>query len=297
MGQVEIRVDEMDAGRITMSHVGPGMTHGRSTCWWCLHATDPDVLPCVNATIEQQESRTDCRLSPDGLSFEIASVICGGDGPHGCIYPVTRLDNRDNRKTPCQWYQDALLDCTADVLIYIHDDVSLHDFDWAGRVMQEFTDPDVVCVGLGGATRLGQPDLYKRQYRLEDMARGGYCSNQTDHNTHGQHLTGSMCVAVVDAFFMAIRTDFLRGIGGWPVTSLSHHCQDLWLACEAVRAGKRTRAVGVSCTHHGGGSSTKPVYRDAKWLQGESLERDHQAPHEWLYREYRDVLPIVVEAE
>ena len=52
--------------------------------------------------------------------------------------------------------------------------------------------------------------------------------------------------------------------------------------------------VGVDCTHHGGGSSTKPLYRDAKWLQGGSMETDHQLPHKWLYDNYRDVLPIVL---
>jgi hypothetical protein len=52
--------------------------------------------------------------------------------------------------------------------------------------------------------------------------------------------------------------------------------------------------AGVSCTHHGGGTSTKPSYAQAKWLQGGSLESDHQKPHEWLYREFSDVLPIEV---
>jgi hypothetical protein len=53
--------------------------------------------------------------------------------------------------------------------------------------------------------------------------------------------------------------------------------------------------VGASCTHHGGGTSTKPEYAKAKWLAGGTMEEDHQAPHRWLYEEYRDVLPISVE--
>jgi len=119
-------------------------------------------------------------------------------------------------------------------------------------------------------------------------------SNQTDAQVHGERFTGCRRVAVLDAFLMAIRTDWLRSIGGWPTQHLTHHCLDLWLACEAARHNKEIWMTGVSCTHHGGGSSTKPIYKDAKWLQAGSMESDHILPHLWLYNEYRDVLPIII---
>ncbi len=50
--------------------------------------------------------------------------------------------------------------------------------------------------------------------------------------------------------------------------------------------------TGVDCRHHGGGTSVKPEYGSAKWLQGGELRVDHEAPHKWLYEEYRDVLPL-----
>lgn len=100
--------------------------------------------------------------------------------------------------------------------------------------------------------------------------------------------------AVVEQFFMAVRTDWLKDKGGFPTDHLTHHCIDMWLACEAARDGKEVWQVGVSCTHHGGGSSTKPSYGEAPWLQGGSMERDHQIPHRWIYDEYRDVLPITI---
>lgn len=52
---------------------------------------------------------------------------------------------------------------------------------------------------------------------------------------------------------------------------------------------------GVDCSHWGGGTSVKNLYRDAKWLQGGSLEEDHRQPHAWLHREYADVLPLRIE--
>lgn len=232
------------------------------------------------------------------MNAAVWNVACGGPG---LVVPnfenVCTWDNEFNTHTPCQCYQ-YILDIKPydlpDVLIYIHDDVTIHDSDWLSRVLEPFSRPDCVTVGLGGALSLGHPDLYKRPYRLPDMARGSYRSNQTDWQTHGEQETGSCRVAVIDAFFMAVRRDFLLKIGGWPVKHLTHHCLDLWLACEAARHRKETWMVGVGCIHHGGGTSVKDIYKEAKWLQGGSLEQDHQQPHRWLYEMYRDVLPFQV---
>lgn len=254
------------------------------------------------------------------MTYEIATVLCGGPGP---VLPgnprVNIIDNQDNRRTPCQAYQQALDMTNTDVsvLIYVHDDVTVHDPDWMDRIIGAFKRQDammagasdIVAVGLGGATALGNRDLYRTPYRIENMARRGYASDQSDAEVHGERFTGVRRVAVLDAFCMAVRTDWLRtrrtwgepGRGtafqfGWPTSRLTHHCLDLWLACEAARDHKEIWLVGASCTHHGGGSSTKEVYAQAPWLLGGSVQTDHTEPHLWLYNEYRDVLPVEVPA-
>lgn len=236
------------------------------------------------------------------MTSEIASVICGGAGP---VFPSPtlhlRIDNTLNLLSPAQCYQDIYLNALSlpkripDILIYIHDDVEIFDPEWQPKIMQLFeSNPDCVVVGLGGATELGREGLYKRPYRISDMARGNYASNQRDWNVHGTNLGGgeSRRVAVVDAFFMAVRTDFLRGVNGWPVDKLSHHCLDLWVCCEAARQGKEVWACGIDCMHYGGGTSTKQVYADAEWLRGGGLKGDHEEPHRFLHSAYKDVLPI-----
>ena len=235
------------------------------------------------------------------MKSQTVTVLCGGPGltlpeKSPIVYQVL---NQDNRKSPCESYQYALNDLKQfgqpDVLIYIHDDVTIHNPRWSEAVMAIFEEtPNCVCVGLGGAPSLGHHDLYKRPYHLPDMARGGYVSNQTDWQIHGERETGAKRVAVVDAFFMAVRRDFLEQVGGWPVDHITHHCLDLWLGCEAARRKKEVWMLGVECTHHGGGTSVRDTYKQAKWLQGGTLESDHQLPHAWLYDEYRDVLPIEV---
>ncbi len=229
------------------------------------------------------------------MTYEIVSVGCGGQGislPDECS--IRYIDNAANEYSPCECYQVLLEGCDADVIIYIHDDVSIHDEDWVDRAMSLFDNPQCVAVGLGGATGLGHPDLYKKPYNIWNMARRGYASNQTDWSVHGSHETGTRRVAVLDAFFLAVRTDFIRALGGWPTAHLTHHCLDLWLAAQAARTGREIWMTGVSCTHHGGGTSTKPAYAEAKWLKGGNMAMDHTEPHRWLYDNYGDVLPIRV---
>lgn len=239
------------------------------------------------------------------MTSRVITVQCGGPGlkipnkrqliKSGVEFTV--FDNKHNNYTPRQAYHLTSL-TDEDVLIYTHDDVTIHDPHWHDSIMSCFQDQienytDTVAVGFGGAPRLGHPDLYKRPYRIADMARSGYVSNQTDAETHGQRSTGAHRVAVLDAFVMAMRRSFLVSVGGWP-SQLTHHVLDLWLGCMAARHGKSIWMTGVNCTHHGGGTSIKPVYADATWLQGGTIDSDHQAPHLWLYESFRDVLPIDV---
>lgn len=234
------------------------------------------------------------------MTSSIWCVKCGGPGPS---FPETTVDmqwgdtveyinNTDNNWSPCGAYQEALHTCQSDVIMYIHDDVIITDPDWHGCVMGQFDNPNTVAVGLGGATGLGNKDLYRKPFNIWNMARSGYASNQTDAEVHGERFTGARHVAVLDAFFMSVRTDFLRSVGGWPTKHLTHHCLDLWLACEAARASKDTFMVGAACTHLGGRSSTNKSYVEASWLIGGSIESDHVLPHKWLADTYRDVLPL-----
>lgn len=240
------------------------------------------------------------------MTSRVITVQCAGPGlkipnkrklqRQGVLGAV--VDNKVNNHTPRKCYQEVLEKYTEDILIYTHDDLTIHDPNWHDSLMSCFQDQtenyiDTVAVGFGGAPKLGHPNLYKRPYRIDDLARSGYCSNQTDAETHGERFTGTKQVAVLDAFIMAVRRSFIISVGGWP-SQLTHHGLDMWLACEAARHNKQVWMTGVDCTHHGGGSSIKSVYANASWLQGGTLDSDHKSPHLWLYDSYRDVLPINV---
>ena len=180
------------------------------------------------------------------------------------------------------------------VIAFMHDDCEIHDPDWPAKVEAEFADPKVAVVGLGGALGLGDPELYKVPYNLNQLARKDYFSNQTDFEVHGQRETGSRNVAVVDGFFMAIRTSFLGEIGGWSGFPYTFHMYDAYICLKALELGYRIRMTGISCTHHGGGTSTGPEYIDWCKERGTTPECEHQEPHRFIYENFREVLPVRV---
>lgn len=182
----------------------------------------------------------------------------------------------------------------SEILAFMHDDVTIHEEGWIARVEAEFKDPKVAIVGLGGATGLGLPDIYKTRYSINQLQRVDYFSNQRDWEVHGQHETGARDVAVVDGFFMAVRTSFLKEIDGWSGFPHNFHMYDAYLCLMAARNGYKVRIVGVDCTHHGGGTSTKVEY--AEWCKehGTTMEREHQEPHVFIYEQFRDSLPLRV---
>lgn len=179
-----------------------------------------------------------------------------------------------------------------DVIAYSHNDVSCHEQGWDKRVLEEFLDPKVAVVGFGGATGLGVSDMYKQRYDISQLQRIGYVSNAVDWDTHGAFEEGNKDVATVDGFFMAVRTSFLREIGGFKWFPHRFHNYDNALCLMAHRRGYKVRMVGVKCHHHGASYSASPEYR--KWCleNGTTMEREHEEPHRWMYEFFRDELPV-----
>lgn len=181
-----------------------------------------------------------------------------------------------------------------DLQVYMHDDVTIHDANWLERVALELMAPRVAIVGFGGAEGIGVPDIYKTPYQIQQLIRLDYASNQKGWEVHGLRETGEHRVAVLDGFIMAFKGSFLREVGGWGWIQSNFHCYDTAMCLEAYRRGWEVRMVGVSCEHHGGGTSTKAEYIDFCKERGTTVEEDHLAPHRWLYNEYRDMLPLRV---
>lgn len=179
----------------------------------------------------------------------------------------------------------------ADVLAYFHSDLYIHEHGWDARVMAEFSDEDVAVVGFVGATRLGHENIYKVPYDYTQLARGNVWSNLTDAESHGGREPRSRDVVVLDSCAVIVRRDFLSSVGGWPVRDYPNnsHCTDLWLGCVCARTRRRTRIVGIACSHMSGGRGDV----GSRWLDDRGGDHKmHQEAHQVTYEMFRDVLPL-----
>lgn len=174
-----------------------------------------------------------------------------------------------------------------DVLAVLHDDTIIHDSNWTQRVLHEFEDPKVGLVGFGGSKVWGDPEIYRKPYQIMQLSRGLYLSNMTDAETHGARYTGPPTdVAVLDGFALIFRRNLLERAGGFPVGKLQFHGYDFWACGTTIRHGYRIRLVPVSVTHLGGQTSVIQEMDDGT---------SHAKGHEYIYREFSDILPFSVD--
>ena len=185
-------------------------------------------------------------------------------------------------KPMMQAYEQVYRNTSQEIIAYIHDDVSIFENTWDDRVLKQFEDPQVGLVGFFGATGHCLENLYSEPCKGQNFVRLGVRSNMVDAEVHGERFTGECDVVVLDGLALFVRRKILDNAGGWPQnTAVSYWCYDYWLGLETRRQGYKIRLVGVNCQHH---ASKTPSLINENW----------EAAHQYLYDNYRDVLPARV---
>jgi len=218
-----------------------------------------------------------------------------------------------------QKVQNYYKNTDADVIAYFHSDLFIREFGWDERVLDEFKDPNVVLVSFFGAKELGRSNIYVDPYDYRQLARGNCYSNMRDWFNHGQRCTSAMDVAMIDSFSLIVRRSFLDEIDGWPVKLECYRCagggceecgntgfgpgcppshgSDMWLCMMAARHKKKVRLVGIDCEHFSGGVRGDGKFDYPAWAAQTKWGSDaamHQWWHQYLYDEFKDVLPVRV---
>lgn len=209
----------------------------------------------------------------------------------------------------------ALKRPTTAVIACLHDDVVIRDLQWERAVLTFFADhPNVGLVGFGGARGLGDPDLYRKEYAPEQLARRDFVSNLDDAEAHGRRGLIPERVACLDGFSLIGRREFFAGWGfnrfqahgqvgaeyrPWTVLEdlkIVHHFYDGALGCLAARYGWETWVLPIRCRHFGGRTAVgDPQYHT--WASTQVTGGDHgfwQDAHRIGYESFRDVLPLAV---
>src|SRR5579863_7695304 len=182
-----------------------------------------------------------------------------------------------------------------DWIFYIHDDVTIFDPHWIEKMRRTIRMyPEVGVIGFGGANELGDPCLYKVPYEKSQLRRSGYWSNVVDAEKHGIRYPGVQKVATVDGFCLGVKTELLDKAGGWPIGKLRFHNYDHWVCLMARRFGYDVLGYGIDCVHYGGRTSLSPEYAKYQEETGMTDLQIHNEAHEYIYKEFADVLPVKI---
>lgn len=219
----------------------------------------------------------------------------------------------------------------ADVVACFHDDLEIDEDGWDEQIVRLFrTCPLAGLCGFGGATGLGDDDMYQTPFQPMQLARKRFGSNMRDAEVHGERWEAAQPVACLDGFSQVGLASFWRG--GYRVTptlndfqrmdelidnvpsvtlfdqmtkwGVVHHFYDGMLGCFAKRLGYQTWYLPVRCHHYGGRTAVgDPRYQE--WAQTHApLVKDQKGDlaagdaafwlraHQIGYEQFRDVLPL-----
>jgi hypothetical protein len=204
----------------------------------------------------------------------------------------------------------ALEQTDADVIACLHDDLEIHETEWAEKVLRHFERyPSCGLLGFGGAVGLGDADIYQKPYDPMQLARIGFRSNLVDAEQHGMRSLLAERVACLDGFSQIGRRTFWLGANPplpddgarrpWTVLEqggVTHHFYDGLLGCLARRYGWGAWYLPVRGRHLGGQTAVgDPGYQ--AWAKEQHVDGDHgfwEYAHRWGYDNFLDVLPLRV---
>lgn len=198
-----------------------------------------------------------------------------------------------------------------DVIACLHDDLELHDPDWAKKVTRHFAEhPACGLLGFGGAIGLGAEDIYRTPYDPMQLARVGFRSNLVDAEVHGVRSLMNERVACLDGFSQIGRREFWEGKGRavsgrdleLPVLNelqeagMIHHAYDSALGVIADILGWEVWYLPIRCRHYGGRTAVGDQGYQ-RWANERTSGGDHgfwEAAHKILYNLGKGTLPIRV---
>ncbi len=152
---------------------------------------------------------------------------------------------------------DTMPQFTHDIILWMHNDVKVHEFGWDKRIIAEFDkDPLLGIAGFFGA--YGVADNGGRIGSMGNMLGKEW---GTPQHMHGQVMTETYPAVVFDALAMIINRTLFNALDkpdGIPV----HHWNDRILPLLFVLQGYHALTIGIAFDHKGGVSSLGNSYRE-----------------------------------
>jgi hypothetical protein len=184
-----------------------------------------------------------------------------------------RLQIATENTSPLAYVYNAAIESSSpdEILVFVHDDVSVDDWMVGARLAEALARFDVVGVAGNRRRQQGQETWYMQPGRVVDGKRhikdfdDGWLSGVVRHGTQGKsgmtiYGPAPASVCLLDGMFLAARGDVLKARGVRFDPELAFHFYDLDFCRTAEQAGLKLGTWPMALTHSSGGDS---VYSNA----------------------------------
>lgn len=187
------------------------------------------------------------------------------------------------------------------VILWMHNDVLIHEFGWESRILAEFRkDPKLGIAGFFGGRMVGADGG-------RGHPEGNLAGREWGQNIryHGHLLTDTHPAVVFDSLAMIVRKDIFNAINVPYVAP--HHWFDRIMTLWFLDKGYHALTIGIEFDHYGGGTSVGNSNRHGefvqRWCESKGLEMDQNWDHtlyQYGYRffqnQWKNRFPVSVDA-
>lgn len=199
----------------------------------------------------------------------------------GCALEIITINNSLNQYSIFEAYNKGIKDSIFPILLFVHEDVLFHTFNWGTILLEYFTDPSLGLLGIAGSkikttVPSGWWNNRSEHILMNIIQSSGPLSNQ-EKITFGFKEKNLEEVVVIDGVFMAARKDtrikFNEELGGF-------HNYDQSISLEYRKNGYKVAVTKEIILEHFSKGN-----KDSQWI--DSLEQ--------FQKLYQNDLPQAVE--
>ena len=212
--------------------------------------------------------------------------------------PYTVLRNEENVGVPAAIWQGAEF-AHSDVIVFIHNDVYIHEDNWDVRVRNEFD----IKPKLGIAGFFGAPGVTQDGGRYMSMSNMLGLVGGSKGELHGLIIDGEHPASVLDGLSMIFRKSVMAELDISQIPQ--HHWYDRIIPLEIIARGYWCETIGIAFDHDSGRTAGKKQYSDSskKWLEENNQEVNeddidgstYNAGYKLFYDNWAQHLPLFVD--
>jgi glycosyltransferase involved in cell wall biosynthesis len=187
----------------------------------------------------------------------------------------------------------------SDVIVFIHDDVYIHEAGWDVRIRKEFDEKSK----LGMAGFFGAHTVSDNGGRIGSMSNMLGLVGGTSGDIHGLPLYETYPAAVLDGMCMIFRKSVLDELDFSKLPP--HHWYDRIIPLMCIDKGYWVETIGIGFDHATGGTAGRKQYHESAlvWLEKHGYPTNEENVDGMIYgagldiftKEWANRLPLIVD--